>query len=110
MLMRTTSVNEGSFPSTWNQLMTCIDWLADNNSLLLVFSKLAGPTARTCTHAHTSGGNSSDTISTIRSLITDAFDFTKSFVFQNILVKGANGIKGLMSSYYFCIRCASANV
>eukprot|EP01052_Picozoa_sp_SAG31_P057131 SAG31_NODE_16739_length_698_cov_0.767947_1_plen_46_part_10 len=25
------SGNGGSLRSTWNQLMTCIDWLADNN-------------------------------------------------------------------------------
>ena len=106
MLLRTSIVNEGSFRSAWNQLMTWIDWLADNNSLLLVFSKLAGPTAA-------SGGNSSGTISTISSissLITDAFDFIKSFSYQNIWVIGAKGIKHLMSSYYFCIRSTSADV
>ena len=69
--------------------MTCIDWLADNSSLLLVFSKLAGPTAD-------SGGNTCGTISTVskpRSLITDAFALIKNFGFHNILVTGANGIK-----------------
>ena len=106
MLMRTTSVNEGSFRSTWNQLMTWIDWLADNNPLLLVFSKLAGPTAASV--ANTNGTIS--TISTIRSLITDAFDLIKNFVSQNILVTGANSSQNVMSSYCFCIRCTSADV
>eukprot|EP01050_Picozoa_sp_SAG11_P057166 SAG11_NODE_35849_length_264_cov_1.527273_1_plen_73_part_00 len=60
-----------------------------------------------------SGGDTGGTISTIgtiRSMITGAFDFIKNFVFQNILVTGANSSKSLMSSYYFCIRSTSADV
>ena len=101
--------NEGSLLSTYKQLKTCIDWLAPNcltNETVLAFSDLTSKTAM-------SGGDTGGTISTINnisSLITDAFDFMKNFVSHNIFVTGANGIKSLMCSYYFCIRSNSADV
>ena len=83
--------DEGSLLSTYNQLKTCIDWLAPTYSTdetVLAFSDQTFKTA--------SGGDTGDTISTIntiRSFITGTFDFIKSFFSQNILVTGANSIK-----------------
>ena len=98
--------NEGSLLSTYKQLKTCIDWLAPSystNVTVLAFSDLTSKTAM-------SGGDTSSTISTINSissLITDAFDFMKNFVSHNIFVTGANGMKSLMSRYWFCIGANS---
>ena len=84
--------NEGSLLSTYNQLKTCIDWLApaySTDETVLAFSDLASKTAM-------SGGDTGgtiSTISTIRSLITGTFDSIKNFFSKNILVTGANGIK-----------------
>eukprot|EP01052_Picozoa_sp_SAG31_P036956 SAG31_NODE_4690_length_3030_cov_3.710338_3_plen_106_part_00 len=102
--------NELSLLSAYNQLKTCIDWLAPtcvtDETVLAKFSDLTSKTAM-------SGGDTGSTISiisTIRSLITDAFDLIKNFVSQNISPTGVSGIKSVMSSYWFCIRFASSNV
>ena len=95
--------DEGSLLSTYNQLKTCIDWLGPTYSTdetVLAFSDLTSKTdAR-------SGGDTSgmiSTISTIRSFITNAFDFIKNFVSQNILVTGAKRHgKSDKSRYCFC--------
>ena len=98
--------DEGSLLSTYNQLKTCIDWLAPTYSTdetVLAFSDLTNKTA-------TSGGGTISTISKPqRSLITDAFDLLKNFV-SHITSTGANGIKTVMSSYWFCIRSTPADV
>ena len=97
--------NEGSLLSTYNQLKTCIDTMAPTyltNETVVAFSDQTSKTA--------SGGDTNGTISTINtisSLITDAFDFMKNFVSHNIFVTGANGMKSLMSRYWFCIGANS---
>ena len=85
------SGNGGRLLSTCDQLDTCIDWLsgwlADNSLIdetMLAASNLTSKTAP-------SGGDTTGTISIIRSLITDAFDFLANLFPQNILVTGANG-------------------
>ena len=91
-----------------NQLKTNINRLAGNS--------FQDETATSCnlTNKIAMSGDTGGTINTIsepqRSMITDAFDFIKSCFSQNIWVIGANGIKHLMSSYYFCIRSMSADV
>ena len=101
--------NEGSLLSTYNQLKTCIDWLAPTcltNETVLAFSDLTSKTAM-------SGGDTGGTInniSNISSLITDAFDFIKNFISHITSPTGVSGIKSVMSSYWFCIRSASSNV
>ena len=85
--------DEGSLLSAYSQLNACIDWLAPTDSTdgtVLAFSDQTFKTA--------SGGDTRDTISTIRSFVTGTFDFIKSVFSQNILVTGANSIKRLMSS------------
>ena len=95
--------DEGSLLSTYNQLKTCIDWLAPTYSTdetVLAFSDLTSKTAM-------SGG---DTGGTISSLITDAFDLVKDFISHITSPTGVNGIKSVMSSYWFCIRSNSVDV
>eukprot|EP01050_Picozoa_sp_SAG11_P004943 SAG11_NODE_330_length_10677_cov_8.535117_4_plen_182_part_00 len=98
--------NVRSLLSAYKQLKTCMDWLGPTYSTdetVLAFSDLTNKTA-------TSGGSTISTISKPqRSLITDAFDLLKNFV-SHITSTGANGIKTMMSSYWFCIRSASSNV
>eukprot|EP01052_Picozoa_sp_SAG31_P015137 SAG31_NODE_964_length_10697_cov_6.821004_4_plen_295_part_00 len=101
------SANEGSLLSTCNQLKTCIDRLAPTyltNETVLAFSD---QTFKTASIGDTSG--TINTISTIYSLITDAFDFINNVPFQNILARGTNGIKCLICTkllllheMYFC--------
>eukprot|EP01052_Picozoa_sp_SAG31_P051317 SAG31_NODE_12130_length_965_cov_1.381062_1_plen_113_part_00 len=101
------SGNGGNY-TVHNQLKTNINRLAGNS--------FQDATATSCnlTNKIAMSGDTDGTISTIsepqRSMITDAFDFIKNFVFQNILVTGANGIKSLMSRYCFCIRSTPADV
>ena len=85
------SGNGGSLLSTCDQLDTCIDWLsgwlADNSLIdetMLAASNLTSKTAA-------SGGDSTGTISIVRSLIADAFDFLTNPGPQDILATGANG-------------------
>ena len=88
--------DEGSLLSTYNQLKTCIDWLAPTYSTDETVLAFFDQTFKTA-----SGGDTRDTISTIstiRSFITGTFDFIKNLFSQNILVTGANSIKSLMSS------------
>ena len=76
--------HEGSLLSTYKQLKTRIDWLAPTcvtDETVLAFDL----TSKTAMNGGDTDGTIS-TIDTIRSLITDAFDFIKNFVFQNILV------------------------
>jgi hypothetical protein len=100
--------DEGSLLSAYNQLNACIDWLAPTDSTDGTVLAFSDQTFKTASGGDTRGTIS--TISTIRTFVTGTFDFIKSFVFQNILVTGANGIKSLMCSYYFCIRSTSADV
>eukprot|EP01052_Picozoa_sp_SAG31_P025172 SAG31_NODE_2192_length_6226_cov_6.328219_10_plen_101_part_01 len=99
--------HEGSLLSTYKQLKTCIDWLAPTcltNETVLAFSDL---TSKTAMSGGDTGGTIS-TISTISSLITDAFDLVKDFISHISSPTGVNGIKSVMSSYWFCIRSASS--
>ena len=79
--------NEGSLPSTYNQLKTCIGWLAPTYSTdetVLAFSDQTFETA--------SGGDTGDTISTVsksRSLITNTSDLIKNFLLQKLSATGA---------------------
>ena len=86
------SGNGGSLLSTYDQLETCIDWLSgcwlvDTNVIdetVLAASNLTSKTAA-------SGGDSTGTISIVRALIVDAFDFLTNPGPQDILATGANG-------------------
>lgn len=101
--------NEGSLLSTYNQLKTCIDWLGttcSTDETMLAASNITSMTRASV--ANTRG--TINTMSKTSSLITDVFDFIKNFIFQNILVTGVNGIKSLMSSYYFCIKSTPTDV
>ena len=107
MFVRTTVATEADY-IVHNQLKTNANRLAGNS--------FRDETATSCnlTNKIAMSGDTGGTISTIsepqRSLITDAFDFIANFFSENILVTGANGIKSLTSSYYFCIRSTPANV
>ena len=101
--------NERSLLSTYKQLKTYIDWLAptySTNETVLAFSDLTSKTAM-------SGGDTGGTISTIskpRLFIMDAFDLVKDFISHVTSPTGVNGIKSVMSCYWFCTRSASSNV